>query len=250
VHLRLNNVCKRYGKSHALHPTSLNFPAAKTTALIGPSGSGKSTILRVLVGLVRADEGDVFFDDESLTARNVRHLRHRMGYMIQEGGLFPHLTVRGNATLLARHLGRTEKHCAERCAELAQLTRLPEEILDRYPSQISGGQRQRAALIRALFLDPGVLLLDEPMGALDPVIRYELQRELREIFRTLHKTVVLVTHDIDEAGFLADTIAVLREGRIVQQGTFEQLVRNPADAFVARFVSSQIRRSPPSDPSA
>lgn len=251
MHLRLNNVCKRYGKSDALHPISLSFPAAKTTALIGPSGSGKSTILRILVGLVAADEGDVFFEDEALSARNVRHIRHRMGYMIQEGGLFPHLTVRGNVTLLARHLGRSEKHCRARCAELARLTRLPEELLDRYPRQISGGQRQRAALMRALFLDPAVLLLDEPMGSLDPMIRYELQNELREIFRSLHKTVVLVTHDIGEAGFLADTIAVLRAGRVVQQGTYQQLVSSPADEFVARFVSSQqIDRPAPSDPSA
>ena len=162
--------------------------------------------------------------------------------MIQDGGLFPHLSVRNNVTLLARHLKRDSSWIEERLLDLTELTHLPAESLDRFPAQISGGQRQRVALMRALFLDPDVILLDEPMGALDPLIRSELQRELREIFERLEKTVIVVTHDIGEAGFLADVICLLKNGRIVQVGTLEDLARDPAEAFVTSFINAQ--RSP------
>ena len=240
--LSLHDVSKRYGELQALESTSLALDPGKTTVLIGPSGCGKSTLLRIIVGLIQTDTGYVQFGDDRLTPENLREYRHRMGYMIQDGGLFPHLSVRDNVTLLARHLGRDSNWIDQRLVELTELTHLTPGLLDRFPVQISGGQRQRVALMRALFLDPQVLLLDEPMGALDPLIRSELQTELRDIFRTLGKTVIVVTHDISEAGFLADEIVMLRAGRIQQRGTLQQLVQQPADPFVTAFINAQ--RSP------
>jgi len=240
--LELDNVSKRFGELQALHPTSLKLEPAKTTALLGPSGCGKSTLLRLIVGLIHTDTGRVLFDGVELIPENLIQVRHRMGYLIQDGGLFPHLNMSANATLLARFLDWDAKRIQQRLEQLAELVHLPMEALDRYPTQVSGGQRQRVALMRALFLDPDVLLLDEPLGALDPVIRSELQRDLRDIFRRLEKTVVIVTHDIGEAGFLADSIALLESGRILQQGTLHQLVHSPAAEFVTTFINAQ--RSP------
>lgn len=240
--LELHEVSKSFGDFHALQPTNLNIETGKVTALLGPSGCGKSTLLRIIVGLLRSDTGSVRFDGVEMTPRNIREFRHRMGYMIQDGGLFPHLSIRDNISLLARHLGWERLQVEQRVVELAELTHLPAESLDRFPAQISGGQRQRVALMRALFLNPAVVLLDEPMGALDPLIRSDLQAELREIFRQLQTTVVLVTHDIGEAGFLSDTIALLKGGRIVQQGNLRDLVERPADGFVTHFINAQ--RSP------
>ncbi len=240
--LELKNVSKTYGRTTALAPTDLTVPAGRTTVLIGPSGCGKSTLLRLMVGLIESDTGSVRFEGTPLTPANILELRHRMGYVIQDGGLFPHLTARGNATLLARHLGWSDARLVARVGELAELTQFPRDGLDRFPTQLSGGQRQRVALMRALVLDPHVLLLDEPLGALDPIIRSDLQEDLRRIFQTLRKTVVLVTHDIGEAGFFGDELILLRDGGIVQRGTLESLVRSPADPFVTRFINAQ--RSP------
>jgi len=164
-----------------------------------------------------------------------------MGYVIQDGGLFPHLTARSNVLLMARYLGRGDAELQPGLIKLTELTRFPADALDRYPVQLSGGQRQRVSLMRALMLDPAVLLLDEPLGALDPIIRSELQADLREIFQTLGKTVVMVTHDLSEAGYFGNSIVLLREGRVVQQGTLSELVHSPADPFVTRFVSAQRR---------
>jgi osmoprotectant transport system ATP-binding protein len=240
--LELRGVSKRFGSFQALEPTDLVFERGKTTALIGPSGCGKSTLLRIIVGLVESDTGGMHFDGVEVAPANLIEVRRRMGYVIQDGGLFPHLTCEANVALMARYLRWDEAHIAARMSELAKLTHLPPEALDRYPTQISGGQRQRVSILRALFLDPDVLLLDEPMGALDPLIRSDLQQELREIFKSLEKTVVMVSHDIGEAGFLGDRIALLKSGRIVQMGTLEELVRNPADKFVTAFINAQ--RSP------
>lgn len=162
--------------------------------------------------------------------------------MIQDGGLFPHLTVRQNVVLMADYLKWDPSKIAERFADLAKLSHLPESSYDRFPGEISGGQRQRVALMRALFLDPSVLLLDEPMGALDPLIRAELQEELRGIFKTLKKTVIVVTHDIGEAGFLAEKMVLMDQGKVAQIGTLRELVQKPARPFVEQFVNAQ--RSP------
>ena len=165
-----------------------------------------------------------------------------MGYVIQEGGLFPHLTAYQNISLMANYLGWSEDRVANRVTELAQLTQFPPEGLNRFPSQLSGGQRQRVSLMRALALDPALLLLDEPLGALDPMIRSGLQTDLKHIFQSLGKTVVIVTHDIGEAGFLGDSIVLLRDGQIVQQGILTELVHSPAEPFVTQFINAQ--RSP------
>jgi len=237
--IEVRDVSKRYGDLVALAKTDMAFEKGTTTALLGTSGCGKSTILRIIVGLVQPDTGEVLLDGEKISSENLLSARHRMGYMIQDGGLFPHLSVFDNVSLLASHLKWPKEKMESRAEELAELTHLPKESLSRFPGQISGGQRQRAALMRALFLSPDVVLLDEPMGALDPIIRADLQRELRSIFEQLETTVVLVTHDVAEAGFLADTIALLSAGTIVQKGTLRELVKNPASPFVSEFFNAQ-----------
>src|SRR5262249_50180336 len=210
----------------------------RTTVLLGQSGSGKSTLLRLMLGLLRPDAGTVSFDGEPVRPE----LRLRMGYVVQDGGLFPHLTARGNVALVARYLGWDAARIAKRRRELSELTQFPAGGLDRYPVQLSGGQRQRVGLMRALMLDPDVLLLDEPLGALDPIIRSDLQTDLRRIFQALGKTVLFVTHDLGEAGFLGDHLVLLRDGRIVQEGTLAEFADRPADPFVTRFINAQ--RSP------
>jgi osmoprotectant transport system ATP-binding protein len=248
--LRLIQASKRFGPNVALEPTDLEVPAARTIALIGPSGCGKTTALRLMLGLLRPDTGQVLFRDAPLDARPVSETRSQMGYVIQDGGLFPHLTARGNVELMARHLGWSGQRIQARVAELAALVRLPESTLLRHPLDMSGGQRQRVALMRALMLDPELLLLDEPLGALDPLVRADLQAELAEIFQRLQKSVVLVTHDLAEAAFFGHVLVLLQAGRIVQRGSFEDLTTRPADPFVTRFVRAQRRFEPrpPSEP--
>jgi len=237
--IALDDVAKAYGSRRVLEPTTIAVPRGTTTVLIGPSGCGKSTLLRMIVGLVAPDQGTVTIDGRRLDAASVSELRQRIGYVIQDGGLFPHLTGRDNVGLLARHLGWKPPRIAGRIAELAELTRLPAAALDRFPSQLSGGQRQRLGIMRALMLDPAALLLDEPMAALDPLVRYDLQEDLRRIFRDTGKTVVMVTHDMGEAGFFGDDVLLLGAGRVVQRGTLDDLIHAPADEFVRRFVSAQ-----------
>ncbi|QGJ69791.1 L-proline glycine betaine ABC transport system permease protein ProV [Planctomycetales bacterium 10988] len=237
--LLLRKVRKSFGDQVAIPGLDLTISAGQTTVLIGPSGCGKSTILRLMIGLIWPDKGEVLFEGEKLKPESIRSLRHRIGYVIQEGGLFPHLTAEANVALLAKHLKWSKDRIEARITELAELTRLPRESLSRYPSQLSGGQRQRIGLIRALMLDPDLILLDEPMGALDPLIRSDLQSDLKEIFNTLEKTVVLVTHDLGEAAYLGDTLVLLRGGEIVQQGSIQELLHSPAEPFVKEFVQAQ-----------
>jgi osmoprotectant transport system ATP-binding protein len=235
----LRGVLKVYAGRTALGPLTLAVPPGRTTVLIGPSGCGKSTLLRLLIGLVEPDAGEITFDGQRVTPATARAVRLRVGYVIQDGGLFPHFTARGNVTLMARHLRRDADVTATRLTELADLTRFPADGLDRYPHELSGGQRQRVGLMRALMLDPDALLLDEPLGALDPLVRTDLQAELRDIFRRLAKTVVMVTHDLGEATYFADRVVLLRDGQVVQQGSPADLWHRPADAFVTRFVQAQ-----------
>lgn len=237
--LILSSVSKRYDDTIALAPTDLQVPAGETTVLIGPSGCGKSTLLRLIVGLIQPSTGNITLGGTKLEPTNLLELRQRMGYVIQEGGLFPHLTLRDNVTVMARHLRRDADWIAHRLSDLAQLVRLPLELMSRFPAEISGGQRQRVSLMRALMLDPELLLLDEPLGSLDPMIRYELQQELKSIFFKLGKTVVMVTHDIAEAAFFGHTLVLMREGRIVQTGPFKALARTPAESFVTQFINAQ-----------
>ncbi len=238
VALEIRGVAKRYGALEALAPTDLRVDPSRTLVLLGPSGCGKSTLLRVVVGLVAPDAGEVRVGGVTLGPSTVRALRLRMGYVIQEGGLFPHLRAGENAALMARHLGWPDAKVRARLAELAALVRLPDGALDRYPSELSGGQRQRVGLMRALMLDPEVVLLDEPLGALDPLVRADLQRDLREVFRALGRTVLMVTHDLREARVLGDEVALMRDGRVVQRGPVDELARAPADPFVTRFLGA------------
>jgi len=237
--LELIDVAKSFGGTQVLQPTTLRFERGKTTVLIGPSGCGKSTLLRIIIGLVEPDQGQVLFDGQRLTPANIMLMRRKIGYVIQDGGLFPHLSALDNVGLLARHLGWSKGETQSRAEKMAELTRLPHEALAKYPAQLSGGQRQRLGIMRALMLDPEVILLDEPMGALDPLVRYDLQEDLRKIFQSLGKTVVMVTHDMGEAGFFGDRVLLLGGGRIVQDGTLDELIAAPADDFVKRFISAQ-----------
>ena len=237
--LQLQGVTKAYAGLRAVDALDLAVMPAQTTVFIGPSGCGKSTTIRLINGLIIPDEGTVTFDGETLTPRNAINMRRRMGYVIQDGGLFPHLTASENVGLMARHLHRRAEAIESRMTELAALTHFPLDGLDRFPQELSGGQRQRVSLMRALMLDPQVLLLDEPLGALDPMIRYELQADLKEVFRTLGKTVVLVTHDLSEAAFFGDDIVLMREGRIEQRGPMRDLLDAPGSEFVERFVTAQ-----------
>lgn len=237
--LELREVVKRYGAAAALGPVSLAVPRGRSLALVGPSGSGKSTALRLMMGLAVPDQGEVRFHGELLRPGDWSR-RQRMGYVVQGGGLFPHLTAAGNVTVVARHLGWEPGRMASRLRELAELARLEAGLLGRHPAELSGGQAQRVSLMRALMLEPDVLLLDEPLGALDPITRSELQQDLRRIFQALGKTVVLVTHDVGEAAFFAHRLALLRDGRILQEGTWSELCHAPADSFVTRFLRAQL----------
>ena len=237
--IELRGASKRFDRVEALHPTDLQIPDAGTTVLIGPSGCGKSTVLRLVNGLIQPTSGEVLVDSVPVTPDSASDLRKQMGYVIQEGGLFPHLTANGNVTLMARRLGWTPDRIQARIRELCALTRFPEDGLNRYPVELSGGQRQRVSLMRALMLEPKVLLLDEPLGALDPMVRSSLQTDLKEIFRRLRQTVVMVTHDLAEAAYLGDRIVVMNSGRVVQIGSIDDLRDRPADGFVSEFVTAQ-----------
>jgi osmoprotectant transport system ATP-binding protein len=237
--LTLSQVCKSYGDTPALHSTDLSLEPGSTTILIGPSGCGKSTILRLVAGLTSPDAGSVFFEGNRLTRESLQMARLRMGYVIQEGGLFPHLSVRDNVTVMARYLSRETAWIDERLAELAELVHLPDRLMPRFPAELSGGQRQRVSLMRALMLDPDLLLLDEPLGALDPMIRFRLQNDLRSIFEQLGKTVLMVTHDIAEAVHFGGVLVLMKRGRVVQRGSFAELVRDPAEPFVEEFITAQ-----------
>jgi osmoprotectant transport system ATP-binding protein len=239
--LELIGVSKRHGETTALEPTDLSVARGEAIALIGTSGSGKSTILRLMIGLIRPSSGRVMFDGVELAETALAAARHRMGYVIQDGGLFPHLTARDNALLLGRHLRRPERELGERLDRLSDLARFPRAALSRYPLELSGGQRQRVGLMRALMLEPEVLLLDEPLASLDPIVRASLQDDLARIFSEVGAAVVLVTHDVTEAARLARRIVLLDSGRIVQQGAMADLEHRPATPFVSEFLRAQRR---------
>lgn len=236
---RLEQLSKHFGNVQALQGVDLHLRKGAVTALIGPSGAGKSTLFRLLLGLDWPDGGCLLVDGRPLVRSGLLHWRRQVGYAIQEGGLFPHLTAFDNVSLVARLLRWDVARIADRVDTLRALLRLPESALLRFPSQLSGGQRQRVALLRALMLDPPVLLLDEPLGALDPVVRRELQDELKSLFATLGKTVVLVTHDVAEACYLATQLVLLVDGGVAQQGSPDDLLRRPATPAVGEFMHAQ-----------
>jgi osmoprotectant transport system ATP-binding protein len=236
--IAFDGAAKRFAGKVAVAPTTFCVEARRAVSLVGPSGCGKSTILRLVLGLLTPDAGRVLVAGTPVTSKTVMKVRRATGYVGQEGGLFPHLTARDNVALLARRLGWTRERITSRVDELTALVRLDAAQLGRYPSELSGGQRQRVGLMRALMLGPEVLLLDEPMGALDPLVRGELQEDLRRIFLELGKTVLLVTHNLEEAAYLGDEVALMRAGHILQRGTMAELVESPADSFVRAFVAA------------
>lgn len=237
--VELDAVEKSFGSRRVVDGASIAVERGERLALIGPSGCGKSTLLKMILGLVVPDAGRVRIAGTLVSAENARALRRRIGYVIQDGGLFPHLTARENVTLVARLDGQAATTLEPKVTSLAELVRLTSAHLDRYPRELSGGERQRVGLMRALMLDPDVLLLDEPLGALDPIVRAQLQEDLRRVFGELEKSVVIVTHDLAEAAYLAPSIAIVHDGKIEQRAGMRELVDAPASDFVRSFVGAQ-----------
>jgi osmoprotectant transport system ATP-binding protein len=237
--ITLEHVTKRYPGAGiaAVDDLSLEIPEGMTVALIGPSGCGKTTTMRMINRLVDPTAGKILVNGEDVTRVDPILLRRHIGYVIQQVGLFPHMTIAQNIAAVPKLLGWDRVRIADRTEELLHLVGLdPQEMLNRYPRQLSGGQRQRIGVARALAADPPVLLMDEPFGALDPITRTRLQTEFRQILKRVRKTVVLVTHDLDEATRLGDRVAIMKGGKIVQYDTPDVVLSRPADAFVESFV--------------
>ena len=234
-----DHVTKRYAgrEGAALQDLTFTIPSGTFCVLVGPSGGGKTTALKLVNRLIPFDEGDIRIDGRSITELAAVELRRGIGYVIQQVGLFPHMTIGDNIATVPRLLGWPKPRIKERTAELIELVGLEQSDRDRYPAQLSGGQRQRVGLARALAADPPVLLMDEPFGALDPITRGRLQDELRRLHREVAKTTIFVTHDIDEAIKMGDRIAILREGGVLTQyDTPDEILAHPADEFVSQFI--------------
>jgi osmoprotectant transport system ATP-binding protein len=240
VEIVFDHATKRYpGRTTAaVDDLTLSIPAGEVCCLVGPSGGGKTTAMKLVNRLVELTSGDVRIDGQSVNAMDETELRRGIGYVIQQVGLFPHMTVAENIATVPKLLGWSKSEIAVRVDELLDLVDLPaKDYRSRYASQLSGGERQRVGLARALAADPPVMLMDEPFGALDPITRTRLQKELLRIQDEVRKTIIFVTHDIDEAIFLGTRIAILREGGVlVQYDAPDEILAHPADEFVARFV--------------
>jgi osmoprotectant transport system ATP-binding protein len=238
----LDTVTKRYPgqAAPAVDGITLEIPAGKIVMLVGPSGCGKTTTLKMINRLIEPTEGRIVVGDDDVTSIDGDELRRRMGYVIQAGGLFPHMTVAANIAIVPKMLGWSKAKIAARVDELLELVSLdPDTYRDRYPRELSGGQQQRVGVARALAADPPVLLMDEPFGAVDPITRARLQDELIRIQEELHKTIVIVTHDFDEAVKLGDWIVIFSEGaHIVQYDSPERILAEPANEFVENFIGS------------
>ena len=232
--IKLLNIRKKFAQQTVLDGITINIEPGKTTSIIGASGSGKSTIFRILAGLETKESGSILFHEKEIPCFHPS----KFGYVIQDGGLFPHLKAKENIELAAKLKGWSDSKRTQRVHELSQLVSLSSEALNKFPSQLSGGQKQRVALARGVFLDPEILLLDEPLGALDPIMRHDLQQELKEIFRTLQKTVILITHDLKEASFLSHTIHLLHQGKVLQTGTLADFCKNPVNHYVEDFTKA------------
>jgi osmoprotectant transport system ATP-binding protein len=237
--IRFEKVTKRYGEKTAVSELDFTVENGSVCVLIGPSGCGKSTTLRMINRLLEPDEGTIEVDGIALRDYDPAELRLRIGYVIQSVGLLPHMRVRQNIALVPRLLGWDVPRRRDRVDELLEVVGLdPGEYRDKYPAQLSGGEAQRVGVARALAADPPYLLMDEPFGAVDPLTRAALQQSFREIQSRLRKTVVLVTHDLDEAIYLADRVVLMKDGVLQQHGTAAELLTRPATPFVREFVGS------------
>ena len=235
--LKIENVSKIYkGGKKAVKNISLDIKKGEFICFIGPSGCGKTTTMKMINRLIEPSEGKILINGENILDKDPVELRRQIGYVIQQIGLFPHMTILENITLVPKLLKWNEQKKKERALELLQLVDMGPEYLERYPYELSGGQQQRIGVLRALASNPPLILMDEPFGALDPITRDALQEEFKNLQRTLDKTIVFVTHDMDEAIKLADRIVILKAGEIVQVGTPDEILRNPANEFVEEFI--------------
>jgi osmoprotectant transport system ATP-binding protein len=237
--IELRHVVKKYGEFTAVDDLSFTVSAGQVCVLVGPSGCGKTSTLRVINRMYEPTSGEIFIEGQNVRELVPELLRRRMGYVIQNVGLFPHMSVAENIAVVPKLLGWRKARIAERIAELLELVGLPQAYRGKYPRELSGGEAQRVGVARALAADPPILLMDEPFGAVDPLNRQVLQGEFSRIQRRLHKTVVFVTHDLDEAVRLADCMLIMREGRLEQQGTPEEVLARPATSFVRAFVGAE-----------
>jgi osmoprotectant transport system ATP-binding protein len=238
--IEFRSVTKRFGDGlPAVDDVTLEMPARKTTVLVGSSGCGKTTLLRMINRLIEPTSGDIVIDGESIRSRDAVQLRRSIGYVLQNAGLLPHYTVADNIATVPVLTGQTRSAARRRALELMEVVGLDTAFADRYPAQLSGGQQQRVGVARALAADPNILLMDEPFGAVDPIVRKELQAEVIRLQRELDKTIVFVTHDIDEAFLLGDQVVILQKGaHIAQRGTPSEIIEAPADDFVASFIGA------------
>ncbi|AUZ27880.1 hypothetical protein BSBH6_03323 [Bacillus subtilis] len=238
--LTLENVSKTYkGGKKAVNNVNLKIAKGEFICFIGPSGCGKTTTMKMINRLIEPSAGKIFIEGENIMEQDPVELRRKIGYVIQQIGLFPHMTIQQNISLVPKLLRWPEHKRKERARELLKLVDMGPEYLDRYPHELSGGQQQRIGVLRALAAEPPLILMDEPFGALDPITRDSLQEEFKKLQKTLHKTIVFVTHDMDEAIKLADRIVILKAGEIVQVGTPDDILRNPADEFVEEFIGKE-----------
>lgn len=238
--IQLENVTKKFGGKVVLDKISMDIRDNELTVLIGPSGCGKTTTLKMLNRLIAPSEGKITIDGIDIEAIEKIELRRKMGYVIQQGGLFPHMTIRDNIEIIEQLEKKDKDHIVENTIRLMEMVDLnPDEYLDCYPTELSGGQRQRIGVIRALANDPKIILMDEPFSALDPLTRSNLQDEFVKLKEKVDKTIVFVTHDMDEAIKVADRICIMRDGHILQFDTPEEILRNPADDYVENFVGAK-----------
>ena len=244
--IQFENVSKSYKQHAVIENMNLEIRRGELVVLIGPSGCGKTTILKMINRLIRPTSGRILIDGVNIMEQDVIQLRRNMGYVIQQTGLFPHMTIEENIQVVPKLKKLPPEEIRQRTLAMMDMIGMdPDEFLYRYPVQLSGGQQQRIGVARAFATDPDIILMDEPFSALDPITRSQIQDELAELQGQLHKTIVFVTHDMDEAVKIADRICILNQGKVLQYGTPEEVLKNPADGFVSSFVGrNRIWNSP------